>query len=326
MEINKENLSLEDKNRFVQFQIWRDCPVGCEFCYNKNITPTVSKIENLKWIESLIENEPIVNEYNEIGLIGGETFSKELSDRSVREEFYGLIQLIISKMKEGKVEKLYLTTSLIFKDNWNLLEVLEKFKEENLENKILICTSYDTKYRFKNENSLKFWENNILEIHRQYTKVPIHVETIITQDFCEKVLRGEFSITHFREKYDVHVDYIEASINDNSKTLEEFNRKLPGFLPERKTFFRFLDFVRLNNLVDWDSFFNYNLHSDLMFIEHKGERLVFDGRRKGNERLLKWYATERLGRSLYTACYSDNYRSILEDVKAYKELHGLGFK
>ena len=96
MNINENDLDLTSNNRFVQFQLWRDCDIGCEFCHNKGVVNCNSKIDNIRITIDLIKNNPTVQKYNEIGLIGGELFGKQLKDPKVKKEFLKLIKLIVS--------------------------------------------------------------------------------------------------------------------------------------------------------------------------------------------------------------------------------------
>lgn len=312
--IDKNRLDLSSPNRFIQFQLWRDCEIGCKFCQNLGLENQNSKIDNIQFAIDTIRHNPIIKEYNEIGIIGGELFGKQLRDEKVRSKFFELVKLIAGS---EQFKKFYLGTALIFKDLIDLFLVLEIFREHGKLDKVLICTSYDTIYRF-NENSHKLWTFNMRTIHDFYPSVQLHVEIILTEDFCQKVIKHQFNPREFKTGMNCHIDYIEPMVNIPNISIEEYNRRLPNFLPKRKTFLEFLKFGKEKGIIDFSTFLSPNLHSDLYFIEQNGKPYVFDGRRKNNDQLLKNYC-EILERPYYYSRYADSDRKLIDDVKIYKE-------
>lgn len=313
-DIDKNRLDLSSPNRFVQFQLWRDCEIGCKFCQNRGLKNQNSKIDNIQFVIDTIKNNRIIKEYNEIGIIGGELFGKQLRDEKVRSKFFELVKLIAGS---EQFKKFYLGTALIFKDLIDLFLVLEIFREHKKLDNVLICTSYDTIYRF-NENGYKRWSFNMKAIHDFYPSVKLHVEIILTEDFCQKVIKHQFNPREFAIGMNCHIDYIEPMVNIPNISIEEYNKRLPNFLPRRKTFLEFLKFGKEHGIIDFENFLSPNLHSDLYFIEQNGKPYVFDGRRKNNDELLKNYC-EILERPYYYSRYADVDRKLIDDVKIYKE-------
>lgn len=313
---NLDQLDLMNKYRFIQFQLWRDCSCGCDFCYNQGLGNS-NKSWSLNFIINKIKNDPIVNEFNEIGFIGGETFGKELSD-DIKPLFYDLMHLVISKVHSGQFNKVYVTTALMFKDLSGIVEFIELFRKEQILDKLLICTSYDTKYRFKNANSEKLWKTNVKYLHELFPNLHIHTQTILTGNFINKVLNGEFDILEFQKEFNTVIDFIEPSCN-STDSIEEFNKKLPEFFPKRTDFIKFLHYISDNNLTDMKKFLNPELHSDLLYVEYDGKPYEFFGRRKNTDELLTKYCN-KLGRKIIFSRYFDSEKRLEDDVRAFKDL------
>ena len=315
MIINESDLDLSNSRRFVQFQLWRDCDIGCEFCHNRGIGNKNSKIDNIDFVIDLINNNPTIKKFNEIGIIGGELFGKQLNDSKTKSHFIKLIKTIVN----SHFEKVYIGTALLYKDLSSLLETLEIFNNANKIDNVLICTSYDTIYRFKNVNSERLWDTNMRALRYLYPTLKLHVETILTEDFCQRVINDSFNIREFEKEYDCRIDFIEPTINLPNITIDEFNNRLPSFLPKRKTFLTFMRKCKETiSDFDWDGFLNPNLHSDLYFVEFNGKPFVFDGRRKKGD-LLSEEFNVLLNRSFHYSRYSDVDKKLVDDALIFKE-------
>ena len=127
-------------------------------------------------------------------------------------------------------------------ENISLLEKVLILFNNNLD-KVVFCTSYDTLYRFKSENQKNIWEKNILYIKEKYPELEIHVLSILTEDFLQKVLNNEFDIIEFEKKYKTKLDFTEPCDFDNS------NKELYNFFPKRSTFLLFLNKLLSENIV-----------------------------------------------------------------------------
>lgn len=315
---NRESfLDLDNKYRFVQFQLWRNCPLTCDFCYNKGIKST-NKIWSLNEIIKKF-NDPIISKFNHIGLIGGEIFGKELSDTHVKELFYKLIDIINDKIKSKSVDQVYITTALLYKDTSSLEEFIQYLISSQVVDKYLLCTSYDTIYRFKNENSVELWERNMWMIRDKYPELRVHTEAIITQDLIEKVLNNEFSVSDFQRKYNTKLNFIEVQCNSNCRTKEEFDKELPRFMPKRKDFLKFMHKISKDPAVNMKEFLNEALHSDLLYMEVHGYLYEFLGRRRFPTMMDAYY--RQLGRNFFHVGYIDSDVRIEDDVKVFKELN-----
>lgn len=78
-------------------------------------------------------------------------------------------------------------SSLIFDVSKHITQYIDFLKQINLIDFFMLCTSYDTKYRFKSEKNKNQWINNVHLLNELLTN-NVHTEIIITQDFINKVL------------------------------------------------------------------------------------------------------------------------------------------
>ena len=87
---------------------------------------------------------------------------------------------------------------------------------------IRMCTSYDTMGRFSTPKQLENWERNMKLLHDTYPAIKLHTEILVTEDFLQKVLSGEFNITEFKKKYHTDVDFLEPNSGFYYKNKQEF--------------------------------------------------------------------------------------------------------
>ena len=150
---------VKNKNRFLQYEMWKDCHLGCKFCCNKG-QKDLDKVESLKFILEKM-NDPEVNDYNEIGFIGGEFFDREIADEKVKELFYKVFDRCAELVHQGIMTKVYFTTALIYDMDKLLIPFLNHLREIGILDKCLLCTSYDIMYRFHTEERENLWKNNM---------------------------------------------------------------------------------------------------------------------------------------------------------------------
>lgn len=306
--LDTSKLDLEAKQRFIQFELWKDCHNDCAFCFNKGL-PDCDKAWSIKEVLKQLENPQILL-FNEIGFIGGEFFAHQID--SVKDLFYSLFDKVLSM----HFERILLTTSLIYKP-FQLIEFLEYLEKKQAIEKILLCTSYDTIGRFHNLNAHTLWCNNVHLLHNLYPKLKIHVEQIVTNDFCEQVLNGQFDIKAFAEGYNVHVDYLEPNTGGYYKSKEEFEKACPNFLLKRSTFLKWLVYVFKNNLVNKEDLFNRKLRSDVIYLTKCNQHFEICGRHKGTKDDMNYF--KQIGQVPQFG-YIDSDIPIWQDVKMIKEM------
>ena len=249
-------------NNIIQYTPWIDCSVGCRFCFNHK-QPDVDKVQSLKYLISLLRL-PEAETVDGYGIIGGEFFQHQLDDAEVFSLFYEFVNRIIDMMVEKNKRIFWITSSLLFKMDKRLLPFLDHIRERGVLDRLLLCTSWDSKYRFKNENSLKLWESNVDCLHELYPELRIHVETILTEHFMQKCLNHEFNIPAFAERFKVRVDYLEP--NTGFQDQAAFIKALPDFLAHRSTFLRFVrEIVSTWSEQEKQDFLNQKLRSNILY-------------------------------------------------------------
>jgi hypothetical protein len=306
--IDKSRLDLDSNQRFVQFELWKDCHNNCSFCFNKGLIDC-NKQWSLKDCLARLDNPDLLL-FNEIGFIGGEFFAHQIDD--VKELFYALFDKVLAM----PFNRVLVTTSLIYNPQC-LFEFLDYIKHKHALSRLLLCTSYDTIGRFHNSASLALWKANVLTLHDLYPQLKIHVEQIVTNDFCERVLDGRFDIQKFESTFNVRVDYLEPNTGGFYKSKEEFEQAVPNFLLRRETFIRWLHYVFSKKLVNLQDLFNRKLRSDLIYLTQGNERIEICGRHKGTKDDLLYF--DKIGHVPQFG-YVDSTVKLWDDVLVAKEL------
>lgn len=263
-------------NRFLQFELWKACNHGCKFCYNLGQKDFTDVKTNIKIINDKIKDFDS-QKYSQLGIIGGEFFDKQLEQFDVKYEFYSLVDTVIEKIKSNEIERFLVTTSLMYKDLSDILEFLNKFDEEKIINKLLICTSWDSKFRFK-DNEEEIWKNNIKVLKNRYSELKIHTEIIITDDFVTKCLADKFNIDEFEKENSTYIDFIQPTVPyalDITKV--EFENSLPGFFPKRSNFLKLVG-KWISEGYDLRDLLDIKNHSDDCYTLHLGKLQAIENR------------------------------------------------
>lgn len=265
---------------FIQFELWKDCNVGCPFCFNRFQQP-VDKLKMLDFVADKLISDEVDNNID-FGLIGGEFFDNQLKDATVKEKFYNLFPIIKEKINQGKIGRLLIATSLVFDRNKELVNFLKHLESLDLIKSTVLCTSYDSIYRFRNDKMKTLWENNMLFLKSNYPSLRLHTEIIITKKFMEDVLSGDFNILAFREKYKTAIDYIDPMADMKNYPKEKVMKDLPEFFPSVDLFISFLNYAYQNSLVDFSTFLKMDIRSNHTYINYNGKLVLQDNRRSND--------------------------------------------
>ena len=151
----------------IQVRLWNDCYNNCSFCSisNKSITKLEDKRERINKLNQLKKSK--------IGIIGGEFFEGQL--KGVEEEWLNMVKSI-------GCNELFITANLI-NEQYLLKETLEVRPD------ILICTSYDTVGRFKNEGQKYTWLNRVNSLKNVFCTI-IPTEDALNDKFIDKINCG----------------------------------------------------------------------------------------------------------------------------------------
>lgn len=270
------------KENFIQFELWKDCKNGCPFCQNRGLGD-VDKLQSLQFIKSKL-NSSELDDYKDVGFIGGEFFDGQLDDIDVKLLFYECVDIIADKILKGALQKFYVTATLTNICMNDIIEFIEHIKEKNIIENVLLCTSYDTKYRF-NKKTEKIWHNTMQYLQDRYPELNKHIEIIVTEDFAKKMINDEIDLVEISKKYNAYIDFIEPHSGFYFKDKYEFDKHVPDFMLKRKTFLTFLNYMYQKFPNDINTMFNKNLKSNDFYIHYKDGKLIkFENRRTHKDR------------------------------------------
>ena len=269
---------------FLQFELWKQCSFGCKFCFNRDVPKIRNKIDTMNMALKIL-NSKKADEYDEFGIIGGEFFNGEINIKEIHDKFYEIIDNFINKIKQNKAKRCLVTAALMYNNPKDWFEFCNYIHSYNVDDKFLICTSYDFVGRF-NDHKLKNWSNLMKETHEKYPNLMLHVEMITTEKFLQSVLNQSFNPKNFEKEYNCHINYMipVTSYAKHSITKYDFNKMLPGFFPKRETFLNFLQYVYINKIFDYDELYNFiNIknHSDTCYCgDAQDKQIVLRNRHK----------------------------------------------
>lgn len=259
--------------RFIQFMPWMDCNNNCNFCYGYGYhkTTIMQKIINLKKVKNeLFKIFKCQSNTYKIGLTGGEFFDGQVEDPDVKREFYDIIEMIAMAKRRRTVERFLINTSLIVNNRDSLIEFIKFIESVDLLDILVICTSYDIKYRFKTALDEQRWKSLVKWLNTKLV-LPLHVEMIVSQFFIDACMDKSFDIAKFKKDITENIDYIEPMIN-SCQTFDQIHAKIPDFFVRRKSF---LDFVKKiciqERCIDINTFLSINLHSNSVFGYYPNE-------------------------------------------------------
>lgn len=260
-------------DKFIQFELWKDCKQGCKFCCNKGARPT-NKAHSFKYIQKVL-NSLQPNEYDSIGLIGGELFNGEMD--LYMHQFYN----VMSRIKDLNPKNIYIATSLIYNMRDYLIPTMKAIEDVlGITDKITLCTSWDPMYRFHNEEQKKLWAKNMFALHKHMPQIKVHTEIILTQHFIDLVLKGGWDLDMFQKVFYTTVDFIEPSSGLFYTDKHECQADIPGFFPTKSSFIEFIKAIR--DKYDINRLCSPELRADeLHFIDGIEHRVSRDRRANG---------------------------------------------
>jgi hypothetical protein len=299
-------------NKFLQFELWKECNNNCRFCFSR-LQKDVDKLKSMNEIYEILSSN-IVQEYDTIGFIGGEFFNGQISTVDIHENFYKLINKVIEYLQENTIKQFYITATLVQNSHDDLVEFLDYIRSHNLIDRILLCTSYDVKYRFHNKRGEELWKRSIMMLHNKYPSLKIHVEIICTQALIDAMMSNEFDLVKFKYEYNVSVDFLEP--NTAFEEIEEFKKRLPLFLPTRKSFLNWLKrFCVVERIIDINTLFDPKIRSNTCYYHVNGKLVKIDNRHSGDRQI----GFESIKIKPHFG-YSDSDIDMRDDVKNIKEL------
>lgn len=249
----------------IQFELWPDCNSGCKFCYlngTKRITSRKEKVNNIQKTINKLKNKHLMQKYNAVGLIGGEFFQGQLV--GIKNEWNDLIDLLNNLLCTRQIKEVWITSSLLFSKNdlGSMIDSLARFSFNELldDQRIIMCTSYDTVGRFVNDidgdypegsNAESYWFDNLKRLYNTFPKLTLHTQTILTQDTIDKLIENpnyfdfitEYSMIDFRYPSITRADCPTATtIEDYRSIMMKRVNDFPEhfFIENRNRFLKFL--------------------------------------------------------------------------------------
>jgi len=149
----------------------------------------------------MITDPDYMTPYNGVGLIGGELFDPEYYSPQFRDLGKDLNRLFL----EYEIEDLWLTAGLLDESQeQQLLNFLKLFDFEKFgdNQRVLICTSYDTEGRFRDENHKREWFVRLEKLKKTSDHVDIHIQSTTFQPFIDEVMVGGYGYSEIvKNKY-----------------------------------------------------------------------------------------------------------------------------
>ena len=208
----------------IQFEVWPDCKSGCNFCYlngTPRITTDKQKKDNLLDVLNTLNDDTIMENYNAVGLIGGDFFQGQL--KGVMNIWCDILNKLRILLSSEKIKEVWIASSLIDCIDGDLIGTLNILNRLDLKEgqRVTLCTSYDTIGRFKynfefdeateqdiqegfveigcttleefkkklqfNPDRANAWLDKINYIKDNFTNINIHVQIILTQDVINRI-------------------------------------------------------------------------------------------------------------------------------------------
>lgn len=309
-----------DKRHFIQFNMWKNCRNHCEFCFNRGcrLSDDNDKLDIVHFVRDKL-NDKSIEDYNEIGFIGGEFFDDQLDSVVVKQEFYKMFDDCQRLRQNRTLSKICIATSLVFDINKHMLDFIQRLKQLDLLDITLFCTSYDSKYRFHSDNDLKLWQQN-MKILSSLVLNKVHTEMIVSGFFIDAVMSGSLDLLDFCDKYKTSIDFIEPTFIDYFDDIPATIKQLPDFFPMRQQFIKFVKEYALNKkIIDIDRFLSIKLRSDTSYYQLEDKSwVVLDNRwRNGIRRIDKY------GKCKKIVSYCDSDASMIDDLEILKISSGV---
>ena len=222
-------------SKFIQYQLWSECRNGCPFCLCKDQIP-IDKKYALNFILDKLNDEEVYD-FDEVGLIGGEIFDVEIDAPEINTLFYH----ILDKICNMHFKKIYLATNLIYDFDRHLAKCLEFIRERGAQGRILICTSWDSAWRFSTAKKRMLWESNMRRLELENPDFKKHIEIILTGDFIDLVLNNQFDIAEFSKMCNARIDFIEPTSGWYYNDKKQLQAVCPNFFPTKDKFIKFLE-------------------------------------------------------------------------------------
>lgn len=260
-------------SRFIQFQIWQDCQNGCAFCSEQRHQS--NKLADLDFVIEKLQSSEML-EFDEVGIIGGELFDSQLDNDEVRSKFFDMCQLMCSM----HFKKIYIATALIYNMEIHFIPLLNKLREWGVSDKVLICTSWDSNWRFNTLAKFQQWRDNMKRLKKDYSDFKTHIEIILTGHFIDEVLNENIDIKGLSDNFKSRIDFIEPTSGLSYKDKHCLQKVCSNFFPTKKQFINFIKSECLQKkVVDIRCLISYQIRASRVYHKDQGEFVCYYDRR-----------------------------------------------
>lgn len=306
--VNKKSTESEENllyshnvgKKTFQWELWKCCNNLCSFCYLGKEARHTGKKRQLKSLSDLkfaLSNLDF-DKYNSISLIGGEFFQGQLKDADVKKAFMETIEILGNYYLDKKIGSIWISATLTIGDQEDLYETVNLLDKIGVRpnpkygaSGLWICTSWDAKGRFHSENNKLNWEYHMKNLEVKYPWIKKNTTIILTQNFCEDYITGDFIPEEFMKKFETGLFYKspgpteemayganefrglaacneEGKINEYLTFIKKQMTKEAGFnfFPKRSTFRKFLIKYAKQDPQTYDRLFNINFRADELYV------------------------------------------------------------
>ena len=258
---------MSDKS--MMFELWTECNNLCKFCFlgqTNRKTPDEDKIHNLKRVSQIINDhfEKETEQYKAIGLIGGEFFQGQMSNPDVNKLFFDLCEQIFDLVEQDKVRDFWCYCTLTIGDQKDLYKLVELFNEkisDKEKHHFWVLVSYDTYGRFYVPGREDNWKKHMMNL-QQYPFVRFNITSILSEDFCEKVLSGEHDLQKFKEQYKATFFFKQPTKTFDDNTNNEMAKRMPNWFLKRSTYIKFLKKIKADDIQMFNEILNIEQRAD----------------------------------------------------------------
>lgn len=313
---------MSDKS--MMFELWTECNNFCKFCYlgtENRCTQKEIKIKNLKEASEIIGNtfNKEIEQYKAIGLIGGEFFQGQLNDPDVKKLFFDLCKQIFELIEQDKVRDFWCYCTLTIGDQKDLYELVDLFDsmiKDKEKHKFWILVSYDTWGRFELPGKKENWEKHMLKL-QEYSFTRFNVTSILSEDFCEKVLSGEHDLIKFRDKYKCTYFFKQPTKTNDYESNKQFAEKYPMWFVKRKTYVEFLKKLKRDDINLFNNILNIEQRADDILHSEGGYKVQHRDKVTWEESEME--TNEKCGHVINYQCYADSDACCLCDYFKIKD-------
>ena len=304
--------------KILQYLLWTNCNNACKFCIRGDKSDAYSKTEDMlasiQKAKSNILSQDWSSYKGGISIIGGELYYVE--DRKLQLALLDLMHTATDViLKKNDSTCIVLITNLIYNDSF-LKEVLHQFEKEGVLNQVHLHTSFDLKYRYKDNADKQLMLSNLEDLSKEFSTLNLTTQTILTQYFIDAVNDGSFNISEFEEKYNTRFTLLVPLYSNLSSTLSDF-------FPKRRDFINFLIKLYDENPITFRKFIDSARYafSSKDFIDTQNDREC-----RPSNSVFVTSDMMKCGHYDIYRVYSDSDKCMLCDIEALCQRGGTKFE